>query len=74
MAGSTLFEHIRHLLWTTGPAAVLAGILYLVLGRTQHADGRPSNARRPSRTCWNRPSTSTCCFCCRPPWCSWARS
>ncbi|MFI1130891.1 Na+/H+ antiporter NhaC [Streptomyces althioticus] len=39
VAGSTLFEHIRHLLWTTGPAAVLAGTLYLVLGRTQHADG-----------------------------------
>ncbi|WP_030902984.1 Na+/H+ antiporter NhaC [Streptomyces sp. NRRL F-5126] len=38
VAGSTLFEHIRHLLYTTGPAAVLAGVLYLVLGRTQHAD------------------------------------
>ncbi|MFB4424171.1 Na+/H+ antiporter NhaC [Streptomyces sp. QL37] len=40
VAGSTLFEHIRHLLYTTGPAAVLAGVLYLVLGRTQHADGQ----------------------------------
>ncbi|MBP0461623.1 Na+/H+ antiporter NhaC [Streptomyces montanisoli] len=39
VAGSTLFEHIRHLLYTTGPAAVLAGVLYLILGRTQHADG-----------------------------------
>ncbi|MFE9247737.1 Na+/H+ antiporter NhaC [Streptomyces sp. NPDC007088] len=40
VAGSTLFEHIRHLLWTTGPAAVLSCVLYLVLGRTQHADGQ----------------------------------
>uniref|UniRef100_A0AAU3H0R4 Na+/H+ antiporter NhaC n=1 Tax=Streptomyces sp. NBC_01401 TaxID=2903854 RepID=A0AAU3H0R4_9ACTN len=39
VAGSTLFEHIRHLLYTTGPAAVLACVLYLILGRTQHADG-----------------------------------
>ncbi|OON74951.1 Na+/H+ antiporter NhaC [Streptomyces tsukubensis] len=40
VAGSSLFEHIRHLLYTTGPAAVLSCVLYLVLGRTQHADGQ----------------------------------
>ncbi|WP_329454088.1 Na+/H+ antiporter NhaC [Streptomyces sp. NBC_01497] len=40
VAGSTLFEHIRHLLYTTGPAAILACVLYLFLGRTQHADGQ----------------------------------
>ncbi|MFD7918302.1 Na+/H+ antiporter NhaC [Streptomyces sp. NPDC059740] len=40
VAGSTLFEHIRHLLYTTGPAAVISCVLYLVLGRTQHADGQ----------------------------------
>ncbi|NDZ77200.1 Na+/H+ antiporter NhaC [Streptomyces sp. SID10853] len=39
VAGSTLFEHIRHLLYTTGPAAVLSCVLYLFLGRGQHADG-----------------------------------
>jgi NhaC family Na+:H+ antiporter len=37
VAGSTLFEHIRHLLYTTGPAAVISGLLYLILGRTQHS-------------------------------------
>jgi NhaC family Na+:H+ antiporter len=40
VAGASLFEHIRHLLYTTGPAAVLSGVLYLVLGATQHADGK----------------------------------
>ncbi|MFJ3695549.1 Na+/H+ antiporter NhaC [Streptomyces sp. NPDC090052] len=40
VAGSSLFEHIRHLLYTTGPAAVLSCVLYFFLGRAQHADGQ----------------------------------
>lgn len=32
MAGSELFEHIRHMVYTTGPAIVLAFIMFGVLG------------------------------------------
>ncbi len=32
VAGSTLFEHIRHMLWTTTPAYVIALLLFLVIG------------------------------------------
>ena len=32
MAGSTLFEHIRHMCYTTGPSLIIALILYAVLG------------------------------------------
>ena len=39
VAGSTLFEHIRHQLWTAIPALVIALVLYLVIGFTSHATG-----------------------------------
>lgn len=32
VAGSTLFEHIKHMIFTTGPSLVVALIVYLVLG------------------------------------------
>lgn len=32
MAGSTLFDHIRHMIYTTGPSLVIALILYGILG------------------------------------------
>lgn len=32
MAGSTLFEHIRHMFYTTVPSYIIAAILYVVLG------------------------------------------
>ena len=32
VAGSTLFDHVKHMLWTTGPAWVIAEIVYLILG------------------------------------------
>jgi NhaC family Na+:H+ antiporter len=34
VAGAELFEHIRHMVWTTTPSLVLALILYVVLGFT----------------------------------------
>ncbi|MBQ4649803.1 MAG: sodium:proton antiporter, partial [Firmicutes bacterium] len=34
VAGSTLFDHIKHMIWTTGPSLVIALIVYLVLGFT----------------------------------------
>jgi len=34
VAGAELFEHIRHMAWTTGPSLVLAVILYVVMGLT----------------------------------------
>lgn len=32
MAGSTLFDHIRHMVFTTGPSLIIALILYGILG------------------------------------------
>lgn len=32
MAGSTLFEHIKHMIYTTGPALLIALVLYGVIG------------------------------------------
>ena len=32
VAGSTLFDHIKHMIWTTGPAWIIAEIVYLILG------------------------------------------
>lgn len=34
VAGSTLFEHIKHMIFTTGPSLVIALIVYLVMGFT----------------------------------------
>ncbi|MFF4693417.1 Na+/H+ antiporter NhaC [Streptomyces sp. NPDC001307] len=38
VAGSTLFEHIRHLFYTTLPAAGVSAVLYFFLGLTQDID------------------------------------
>ena len=38
VAGATLFDHIRHMIWTTGPSLVIALVVYLVLGFT-HGGG-----------------------------------
>ncbi|MGN1414129.1 MAG: Na+/H+ antiporter NhaC [Anaerovoracaceae bacterium] len=32
VAGSTLFDHIKHMIWTTGPSLCIALVIYLVLG------------------------------------------
>lgn len=32
IAGSTLFEHIRHMIWTVTPSLIIALIVYIVLG------------------------------------------
>ncbi|MBR0456839.1 MAG: Na+/H+ antiporter NhaC [Firmicutes bacterium] len=34
IAGSTLFEHIKHMVYTVGPSLIIAFIVYLVLGFT----------------------------------------
>ena len=32
MAGSTLFDHIKHMVYTTGPSYVISAILFLIIG------------------------------------------
>ena len=32
VAGSNLFDHVKHMIWTTGPSLVIALIAYLVMG------------------------------------------
>ena len=34
-AGANLYDHIRHMLYTTGPAFIVAGIIYLFFGFSQ---------------------------------------
>jgi len=41
VAGSELFEHIRHMVYTTVPALVIALILYALLGMKISGDGSP---------------------------------
>ena len=39
VAGATLFDHIKHMIWTTGPSLVIALVIYLVLGFTNSSSG-----------------------------------
>ena len=39
VAGATLFDHIKHMIWTTGPSLVIALVVYLVLGFTNSNNG-----------------------------------
>lgn len=39
VAGSKLFDHIKHMIYTTGPSLIIALIVYLVLGFTRHGSG-----------------------------------
>ena len=39
VAGATLFDHLKHMLWTTGPSLVIALVVYLVLGFTNSSGG-----------------------------------
>ena len=32
VAGSNLFDHVKHMIWTTGPSWIIAEIVYLILG------------------------------------------
>ena len=38
VAGATLFDHVKHMIWTTGPSLVISLVIYLVLGFT-HSGG-----------------------------------
>ncbi|MBR6529059.1 MAG: sodium:proton antiporter, partial [Firmicutes bacterium] len=35
IAGATLFDHVKHMIWTTGPSLCIALVIYLVLGFTR---------------------------------------
>ena len=39
VAGATLFDHIKHMIWTTGPSLCIALVVYLVLGFTNSNSG-----------------------------------
>ena len=39
VAGSNLFDHIKHMIFTTGPALIIALIVYLVIGFTHSGGG-----------------------------------
>ena len=38
IAGSNLFNHIRHMVWTVTPSLVIALIIYAIMGRSANAD------------------------------------
>jgi len=39
IAGTDLFSHIRHMVWTTGPSLVIALIIFLIMGLNSKAEG-----------------------------------
>lgn len=39
VAGSELFSHIRHMMWSTVPSILIAVILFSIIGFTAHAEG-----------------------------------
>ena len=38
IAGSTLFDHIRHMIWTVTPSLIVALVVYLILGLNHSGD------------------------------------
>lgn len=42
MAGSTLFDHIKHMIWTVTPSLVIALVLYAILGMKASGDANMS--------------------------------
>lgn len=40
VAGSDLFTHIRHMMWTTGPSIIIALTVFFVIGMVQTSDGQ----------------------------------
>jgi Na+:H+ antiporter, NhaC family len=43
MAGTDLFTHIRHMLWTTVPSIIIALVIFLVIGLTSNSEGSVDN-------------------------------
>ena len=39
VTNTDLFEHIRHMLWTTAPASILGLVVYFIVGINTHVDG-----------------------------------
>ena len=39
IAGTDLFSHIRHMIWTTGPSLIIALIIFLIMGLNSNAEG-----------------------------------
>jgi NhaC family Na+:H+ antiporter len=39
MAGAKLFDHIKHMIFTTGPSYIIASILFIIVGFGYSADG-----------------------------------
>ncbi len=43
VAGTDLFTHIKHMIWTTGPSILLALVLFTTIGFTQDYKNEPAN-------------------------------
>jgi len=43
VAGTDLFSHIRHMIWTTGPSILLALVLFAIIGFAQDHKDQPAN-------------------------------
>ena len=39
MAGAKLFDHIKHMIYTTGPSYIISAVLFLIIGLGYSADG-----------------------------------
>ena len=43
VAGTDLFSHIRHMIWTTGPSILIALVLFAFIGLTRDSSEQPAN-------------------------------
>ncbi len=43
VAGTDLFTHIKHMIWTTGPSIIIALILFTIIGFVQNPSEQPAN-------------------------------
>ncbi len=50
MAGADLFDHVKHMLWTTVPAYIIAGVIYTFLGFTYGGNQYDSNSINATMT------------------------
>ena len=64
VGGVTTQQHVGAMIWTSGPAVIIAIAIFAILGLTTPASDTPS-IRRSSRQSWRRSSGSRRSTCCR---------
>ena len=67
VAGSNLFDHIKHMIWTTGPSLVIALIAYLIMGFFGEHSGNADTATIDSILAFITDNYNVSVLCLIPP-------